>query len=173
MTTPGRLPERIDPRRLAAARGEIEGTVELAALPRLADYLLVDEAPSRGLAHLQLRFVEDAQRRVLMQGRLRADLTLQCQRCLQGIDWPLDAVLQLVAVPDDEAAAQAPRDWDPVVVGDNGLDTAGLVEDELILAMPAVARCDDADCPYRPRQLTAGRETVEHPFAALRQLKRD
>lgn len=165
-----RLPERVDPRRLAIAGGSVEGEVELVALTRLADYLLAGEVPERGRATLNLVFEEDAQRRVLLTGRLRADLTLECQRCLGPVPWRVDQPLRLVAVDDETAAAQAPRDCDPVVVPADGLDPVALAEDELILALPLVARCDAADCAGAPGA-TARRTRGDNPFAVLARLK--
>lgn len=172
MTMPQDLPGCIDPHRLASAGGVIEGTVGLASLSRLRDYLLADEAQDRGEVHAQLSFSRDAQRRLLITGRLQAKLTLQCQRCLQSLDWPVDASLQVQVVEDETAAANVPREHAPVIVGQDGLNVRGLIEDELILALPVVARCDDTHCPRRQAidtdETHSGRT---NPFAVLQQLK--
>jgi uncharacterized protein len=180
MTAPGQvtmsesksLPERVDPRRLAATGGEVEGEVALAALTRLADYLLAQEAPEGGRARLHLVFNEDSQRRVRITGRLRASLTLQCQRCLGPATWPVDQSIDLIAVPDDGAAAGVPRDCEPVVAAD-GFDPAVLAEDELILALPLVARCCRRGCESIADLADTGPERTDNPFTALAAWKTD
>lgn len=166
MSTFTGLPRRVDPRRLASARGVVEGEVPLADLDRLTEHLLTEETPGTGSARLRLSFAEDDQRRIVMTGRLQASLRLQCQRCLNPVEWPVDTALRLIAVADDEAAAQVPRGFDPVVVGSDGLDPAALVEDELILALPVVARCDDEACRQR-FETKRGPERADKPFAVL------
>lgn len=164
------LPERVDPRRLANAGGSVEGEVALEALTRLADHLLAGEAPQEGRAALQLAFAEDAQRRVLITGRLQAESTLQCQRCLGPVHWRVDQPLRLIAVADEDAAAEVPRDFDPVVAPEGGLDPAALAEDELILALPLVARCETPDCVGSGDTGASG-DRRDNPFAVLAQLK--
>lgn len=180
MTAPGQqimseaksLPERVDPRRLAAAGGEVEGEVALAALTRLAACLLPREAPEDGRAWLHLAFSEDSQRRVRIRGRLRANLTLQCQRCLGPVAWPVDQPIDLVAVADDGDAAGVPRDSEPVAAAD-GLDPAALAEDELILALPLAARCPRRECAGVSDSADPGARRTDGPFAALAAWKAD
>lgn len=170
MSEAKRLPERVDPRRLALGGGSVEGELALADLRRLAEYLLVDEVPDSGRASLFLAFDEDPQRRVRITGNLRAVLTLQCQRCLGPVTWTVDQPLRLVAVADDEAAAGVPREYEPVVVPAEGLDPAALAEDELILALPLVARCERSECDGAA-EAAAGSERADNPFAALAALR--
>lgn len=147
-----KLPERIDPRRLAVAGGTVAGEVALAGLTRLADRLAPGETPSDARATLCLRFDEDDQRRVRITGRVRAAPILQCQRCLRPFQWTVDQALKLIAVADEDAAAGVPRDWEPVIVPAAGLDPAALAEDELLLVLPLAARCERPGCP-RPAEL--------------------
>lgn len=175
MTAPGQrymseatsLPERVDPRRLAATGGEVEGEVELAAMTRLADYLLAREVPENGRVRLHLAFNEDSQRRVRITGRLRASLTLQCQRCLGPVTWQVDQPIDLVAVTDDKDAAEVPRECEPVMAAD-GFDPALLAEDELILALPLVAHCDRRECADVSEAVADDHpQRGDKPFAAL------
>lgn len=166
------LPHRVDPRRLASTRGVVEGDQPLSGMPRLAEYLLPESTSEAGTAWLRLEFAEDDQRRITITGRVRAPLTLCCQRCLGPVDWPVDAAVRVMAVSGDEAAAEVPRDWEPVVVGAEGLEPAALAEDELILALPLVAHCDNEECRRRFER-SADAERADNPFAALADLKRD
>lgn len=171
------LPERVDPYKLAVKNGVVEGACSLAPMRRLDDYLLSgeglpEETGTQGSAQVIMRFFRDNQRCVIIEGEVRARLTLQCQACLQGVDWPIQSEIRLAVVADDDAAAQVPREYEPLIVGDEGIILSELVEDELILAMPTVARCQDENCPRAPSAQSAG-ERSDNPFAALRGINFD
>lgn len=163
------LPDRVDPRRLAATGGTVTGEVPVAELTRLADRLAESDESSAGRATLYLSFDEDAQRRIRITGRVEARLALQCQRCLQPFEWTADQALNLIAVADEDAAAGVPRDREPVIVPPQGLDPATLVEDELILALPLAARCEQPECMDASEDTETERRR-DNPFAALANL---
>ena len=167
------LPQRIDPYRLASVDGVVEGSCAIAGMRRLHTYLLQDErADENTSAQVILRFSRNNQRRVIIDGEITTRLTLQCQRCLLGLDWPMSTQFSLAVVGDDEAAANLPREYEPLIVGEEGISPADLVEDELILAMPAVARCEVKNCPQAPPEHSAGK-TSKNPFAVLRDMEFD
>lgn len=145
MSDSHKLPERVDPRRLAITGGAVTGDVAVVKLARLADRLATGAAEG-GRATLHLKFAEDAQRRIEVTGQVGAKLALQCQRCLRPFEWAADLDLRLIAVADEEAAAGVPRDREPVIVPAGGLDPAALIEDELILALPLAPRCERPEC---------------------------
>lgn len=163
------LPQWVDPRRLASARGSVEGEIALSALTRLAGDLY--PGSEAGTAWLRLDFAEDGQRRITMMGRLQAQLQLRCQRCLGPADWAAQVSVHAMVVADDEAASVVPREWEPVIMDTHGLSPATLAEDELILALPPVARCNDHACreKFERQQTEAVRN--DNPFAALAELK--
>lgn len=163
------MPERIDPWRLAGRSGVVERQVPLAGMRRLAEYLLPDVKHKNASVQVIMRFSRDSQRRVIIQGELAAQLVLQCQRCLHGLQWPLQTEINLAVVTDDNAAAQVPREYDPLLVGREGISPANLVEDELILALPTAAHCQDDSCPRVPAALR-GRNRPKNPFAKLREM---
>lgn len=168
------LPEWVDPRRLAAANGVVDGEIAVTALSRVTPELQ-SECNAEVVA-VQLSFAEDGQRRVLVTGRIQARLQLQCQRCLGPADWPVDVSVRAIVAADENAAAALPRDWEPLMQDERGgLSPALLVEDELLLAMPLVARCDREACrqEYEQQHLKdAGTARTDNPFAVLGELKR-
>jgi uncharacterized protein len=98
---------------------------------------------------------------------------LQCQRCLQPVDVPLevDRAFRFVRGEDAAAALDAEAD-DDVLELTRGFDLRDLVEDELLLALPLVPRHRDCTVP-RPAPDDAPPTTAEaHPFAVLAALKR-
>jgi len=136
----GRLPVQVDPLDLADKRRTIEGDLPVSTLRRLGDWLHSRE----GTIDVQLHFGRDEAGRRVMQGRLGGELQLVCQRCLTPFALPVARPVDLVLVETEAEAGLLPEELEPLVVGENrGVHTVDLLEDELILALPLVARCGD------------------------------
>lgn len=174
-----RLPEFIDPRRLASQGSRFSGTVELGELTRLSGALL----DAKGNAEFSLEFYRDNQKRARIKGTIQADLVLECQRCLDAMVLPVAVVLDLAVIQVPEEADRLPESCDPVWVEEDTLRLLDLVEDELILAIPQVPKHDPDTCgiggniPLNGE--TAGQEQEDdasdkpNPFAVLAGLKSD
>ena len=117
---------------------------------------------------------EDGRRRV--QGRVETSLVLVCQRCLEPVQQEVAADVDLMVVWSEEQAKALPADLDPLLVTEERMTLAELVEEELLLAMPLVALHDQ--CPDPPPQ-SAGdpgdqddnQSDPDNPFAVLARLK--
>lgn len=174
-----RLPEFIDPRRLASQGGGHSGSVKLGDLPRLSGALL----DTTGSAEFSLEFYRDNRKRARIKGLVRADLVLECQRCLGSMVLPVDAELDLAVIQVPEEADRLPESVDPVWVEEDTLRLLDLVEDELILAIPQVPRHEPDVCgigDYIPVQEEVPSQEQEenasdkpNPFAVLAGLKSD
>jgi uncharacterized protein len=164
------LPENVDAWRMVQARRSFEGRLPLAALPRLA----ADLAAADGDAAYNLEFGTDEFGVAFLHVRADAVLPLVCQRTLERFDFPVrvDTRLGMIAHEADEAGL--PAGYEPLLLtGDGALRLADVVEDELLLAVPAVpvkpgteyverSWGDDAD---------ASGPEPENPFAALKKIK--
>jgi uncharacterized protein len=121
----------------------------------------------------------------LLHLHVRADLTLECQRCGALFTHPVDShtVLQLVeseedldeefAEPNEEDEENfAVADHPDKVVGSRHFDLLAQVEDELILSVPYVPRHEV--CPGAQASAGEASEPARRPspFAVLGQLKR-
>ncbi|MES1930093.1 hypothetical protein SADO_12598 [Salinisphaera dokdonensis CL-ES53] len=173
----GTLAHRVDYRRLATQQGRASGEIELSRLPRVTAEMAGAARDGDTIA-VDLEFKEDAQRRVRVEGTIDTTLLLECQRCLQVFDESMHVDVAGVVVGDDDAAANVPRDDEPVMADGDLLDVHALVADELLLAMPSVARCARPACSAAyvkdeaPRRETKEQEP-NNPFAVLNQLKRN
>jgi uncharacterized protein len=153
----------IDGFEFATAGATQEGTLPISGFPRLQDVLVSD----KGEAAYTLRGVRDERGRPSLRLQVHATLQLRCQRCLGPLSTEVDSDEVLVL-----AASQAEVDADPVtvdmpsrVVAGKEMPVRGLVEDELILALPLAARHED--CEARPE----GHDPAENsPFAGLRSM---
>jgi uncharacterized protein len=149
---------------LAEAGAELPVDLAIGALPRLADRL----ASSSGRVTGTVRF-HRAGRYPAASGALSAALSLRCERCLASLSWPLVVELAVVFLPDDRAE-DWPKGYDPSLVPSGHTSLAALVEDELLLALPIVARHGDPGCAgaaAEPQPVVASRPT-QRPFAQLR-----
>jgi uncharacterized protein len=132
---------------VAAQQAIIAGHVDAAALPRVADVL----ADGAGDADIGYRIAgsADAAGRPALEVSLLGALPLTCQRCLQPFRWPVEqTTLLLLARDERELARIDDEDHEhEAVLADAPLDVVTLVEDELLLTVPFVPRCPEADCP--------------------------
>lgn len=175
-------PSPADPRALRVQTfcrdGEdLQWRVPLASLTRLASSL---EGPVDGEAHAQAsgEAVSEpgGQPQWWLRLRARAAVPLVCQRCLGPLVTELlvDRRFRFVATEDEAARLDEECD-DDVLALPARLDLGELLEDELILALPLVARhegvCPDP-LPVPAPEPAAAADEVAHPFAALQGWRR-
>lgn len=177
----GEIPERFDPRRLARESAELHGTLPTGRMHRLASAVI---ELGKAVA-FEASFSIDENGRPLIEGRAETEVTLRCQRCLESMAATIQAPFRLAVVVSEADAERLPEELDAVIVEDGIIETAAMVEDELILALPLVGRHGDIeDCGIDRRHLeslpdsdsdAAAVEETDRtsPFAALETLKRD
>ena len=189
-----RLPELIDPLLLVEKREGFEGSIAIAKMKRLSS-MLVDTS---GSAVLQIQFGRDSAGLAIATGSVSAMVRLQCQRCLEPVDVQLESNFTLGVVSSLSEARQLPESYEPLIADQGRLSLAELVEDEILLAMPAIAMHQgscalsvDETSPAAARKVRneQGQNTESmynapstehvsttdegkpHPFAALAELK--
>lgn len=159
------LPRRVVARKLAARGQVLSGSVATAELHRLAATVLATEA----VVEVDLAFAPgDAVAEI--HGHMRVGVILTCERCLEPVEIALAAAPALGLVRSDEDAAQLPARLEPCFVPAEELDLFDLVEEELLLALPIVARHQEA-CGWLGSLDPVAPETAESPFRVLERLK--
>lgn len=163
------LEESIQPALLARNHERLQAQVEVASLARLAG-LLADDA---GTVAVDLAFHEDSGRRTIITGSVNARVNLTCQRCLEPMVQELAAEVHAAVVRDEDQAESLPEELDPVLCERGELVVLELVQDELLLALPVIARHEDhPSCrPYTPDAPGGDNATRDNPFADLARLK--
>lgn len=112
-----------------------------------------------------------------MRGRIRANVSVQCQRCLGALPLTVETEL-LLGMVSERDPRELPAYYEPLPVGHDPIFLRDIIEDELILSLPIVPKHADGQCPD---QLKAGAEdsneshsaTEGNPFAVLAGLKRN
>ena len=174
-----KIPVTLYVRKAATHNTHFDGYVVLAKLQRLSETLVSDQG--QVMVKLVAGFDEAGQ--CTLTGHAETTVTTVCQRCNEtmSIDLSVDFAYTPVSpnFVEDEDNPLA-DDIDPVMVNEFGeVSLFDIIEDELILAMPLIAKHDPKDCAISGENMTWGKidEPVEkpkpNPFAVLKQLKRN
>ncbi|MEO7941683.1 MAG: DUF177 domain-containing protein [Burkholderiaceae bacterium] len=170
--------KHLDVRAFARTKGEVGGTVALTAFARVAAECVDGGANAEVTwsARGQTRGGEGSLSAPWLQLHVQAVLPLICQRCLEPVDTPVE-VDQLFRFVPDEATAEQHDDAavEDLLVESPDFDLHELVGDELLLAMPLIARHERCPTPPRLSAQTDGFDAtaeVKPPaFAALGRLR--
>lgn len=163
----------LDPWKLCTAEGAISVDVPMQDMQRLQEMLVSAE----GKAHYELHFSLGQHRLLQVQGKVKGEVTLECQRCLEAVSQTLESEFLWGLVTSEEAAINLPRTHEPVFIENETLDLLPALEDELILALPLVAYHPEGSCKVLG-QLTEQQPEVQvstkkhNPFSALADLKK-
>jgi len=169
------LPRTLDARKAAARGVAVSGALEPLNLPRFCGLL----ASETGVIEAELAFSRDDEDRAVVAVKFRAEVAVICQRCLQQMPLAIAGDNSLVFVWTDEQAKHLPRHLEPLIVPEEGCNLWELVEDELILAMPAFSYHDSDTCKQvlsaynGPAPEKEEGEKKPNPFDVLAQLKAD
>lgn len=161
----GRLPQYVQPARLAETGGAVRGTLRVEELGRLAESLHDTE----GTVDVDLKFGIDELGTRYIRGNLRTVLHLTCQRCLQALVCPMDLQVALgLAMPG--RTQDFPERYEVLPLEEANLELAELVEDELILALPIVPMHAPDECEYDSGVIAVPEEDSREDAAEERQL---
>ncbi len=153
----------IDAMEFAGNGGEMCGEIPFKELSRL-DNLLID---STGKLAYVIRGERTNDRGVLYVS-LNGVAHLRCQRCLGGLEYPIEVTSRLKLASAEELDAVEDEDEDEYIEASSQLDVIGLVEDELLLSLPFSPKHPDAVCG----SVNEGLKQAANPFAVLVGLKK-
>ena len=160
------------------AKTAISGEELLQNYERLAQEL---QAPAPDLtlkwqATGESRTAVDGSVRPAIHLQVQANVPLTCQRCMEAVHTPIDVDRHFIFVPDEATAAAMDDDSeDDVLEMSADFNLLGLIEDEVLMALPLVPRHDS--CPagvVQSAQTDDFKDVGEekpNPFAALAALK--
>ena len=158
--------------REVAQKGCYEGEIALSDLKRLGEFLHPDsETEEQGNVIVDFEFSRNEFDVPMIAGQLQTRLGLECQRCLQPLELPLEVDFRLMIDASEELLRHSSEDT--LYSVDGFIDIAEVVEDELILAVPLVSMHEDTACNenWQASESIPDTATKENPFAVLQQLK--
>ena len=176
------LPAYINTRKGFEDALKLTGSLPLDRLPRFKEMLATEQADIR--AELSFtRPIGSQWMQARVTGKVTAEVTVRCQRCLEPLTITLSDAVNLAVVTSEAAArqtAQEQPELEPWILNDHRLELAPLVEEQLILCMPLVSyhptpcgiayKAGGEDEPDTAPN-TGPDTAAQHPFAALEALK--
>lgn len=169
-----RFPDLVDPWRMADQEKVFSGRFSVVDFQRLSKAVL----DAKSGVELELVFGRDREKRAYIQGFVKADLVLECQRCLRPMDFSLESQLNMVLVNSAAQAEQLPEHYDPLLINELRIRLLDIAEDELLLSLPQVPMHERGVCCVTPYQVSAQDLEVQeeltkrpNPFAVLAELK--
>lgn len=137
-------------------------------------------AQGENVAEWSVRGMEDVTGQQALEVHVRANVVLQCQRCMQNMTHPVDStsVLQVVQSESEIDALEDQQDSDPdtwiePVLASRRLNLLELVEDELILSVPYVPKHATCSHDAAPQSPADDEPAAKSPFSVLTQLKKN
>jgi uncharacterized protein len=161
---------------LAARNGfEAHGHWPLADFERLREGDAVADGDVQWSVRAYQRGRAGSAPEVRMRLAIATEVERICQRCLQPVRLPLAVERDFLFVADEDRAAEldADNDEEDVLELTRHIDLGGLMEDELLLALPLVPRHESCPQPLAiPAKVSDDEPDAAHPFAALARLRR-
>lgn len=170
------IPEFLDFVQKADHGARVKGVWPAARMQRFAALLLDDSVD----VQVDLQFGRHGKFRTL-SGVLSADLTVTCQRCLQAMQYPLQANINLALISDEAAADELPPEFEPLLLETDEMNLAAVIEDELLLALPLVLSHEHDCSNFLQQQVqrqkqeaaqAAEQKVKNNPFAVLKDLNK-
>lgn len=164
------LPSQLDPWRVVDNRAVVAGRLPLSSLPRLRGLLLDATSDVR----FRLGFSRDEARRAVLHCEVATTLKLRCQRCLEALDYKVNADTWLALVSSIDEERLLPERYDPLLVDEGSIRPRDLIEDELLLALPQIPMHEPVMCAWQILDVDVARmrSGKASPFAVLAALKR-
>lgn len=167
---PDELPKRLDVSSLAGRAVSLDTEFAVSECKRLVEALAGDS----GSVKARISLYDDEAGRSIIAGRASADVRVLCQRCMAPFTTELDTEFRLALVADDTMADALPDSLEPLLAADGTVDPRTMIEDELILALPVVAKHGEGEACALPGVRAVQQDDARpRPFAVLESLKTD
>ncbi|HEX9686966.1 MAG TPA: DUF177 domain-containing protein [Burkholderiales bacterium] len=157
----------IDSLEFARTGQTLRGSLPLPGLTRLKDSL----ADVVGTVEFEVRGGQDARGRPNLMVTIRGMLHLQCQRCLEALDHPLQVLNTLVLVTAGAGPGELDDEEIEWIEASREFDLAAMIEDEVLLSLPYAPRHEERSC--RPLGAAVADGAAATAFAKLAELKRN
>ena len=144
-----------------------KGVIEFKTLERLVGKLESD----LGKIMVEFEFADSDYGNPILKGHVEACLSVECQRCLKGMELPMKIDFNLLIDAPDELALES--SLETIYSTDGTIDIFAVVEDELILNLPLVTTHEDTSCNefWRSRDELPDVILKDNPFSVLKKLK--
>ncbi len=135
-------PTYVQPIRFAKQAARLKTHLNLAVFPRLQEMLY----EKQGEVTVDLHFGQDQDQHYYIRGELTTTFHLQCQRCMQPMDYQLRAEVYLSPLFNDAESKTLPEQYEPLLLQEDKIALVDLVEEELLLNLPLVPKHEEGEC---------------------------
>jgi uncharacterized protein len=158
----------IDSLAFAREGGLLQGELPAANLARVLDMLADTAGGLNYRVQGRIGSQNGPQNRPQLLLEVDGSLSVCCQRCLEGIDYPvrIRSLLELVKDGEELTQEEIEDDSKDFLSAQKELDVVELIEDEVILDLPVAPRHENCSLPD-----TGGLTEKVSPFSVLKSLK--
>lgn len=167
------LPLRFDPLLFANRGRQFAGNIPAKDMPRIMEL-----APnSDGEIYVTMEFSISSLKFPMVKGTIEGVVVQTCQRCMGNAEVVINSQFQLLLITPDTLELASEEGHEIFEYTEQLITTARLIEDEIILSIPIVAKHEDIEkCESSVKQWMHEFDEVptdkkENPFAKLKDLK--
>ncbi|MFU8927411.1 YceD family protein [Acinetobacter puyangensis] len=176
------FPAQIEPFKWAEQGFSWSGQLPLSSFTRIA-HEAVGSIDNQWV-QVDCKLSMDAYHRIVwLTAHLQASVNLQCQRCLDAVEIPLQSDVYVAMLDDESEIDHLDEDADFIILGEDlgtqkgdfktpaTVDLIYILEDELLLSMPNSPKHDACEHKHRPAVQAVIDEKRDNPFEILAGLK--
>lgn len=173
---------QIEPFKCAEQGFSWSGQLPLSRFTRVAHEAI--GALDNRWVQIDCKLSKDAYHRIVwLDAHLSATVALQCQRCLDTVEIPVQSDVHVAILDDESAVDYLDEDADFIILGEDlgtqkgdfktpaTVDLVYLLEDELLLSMPNSPKHDACEHKHRPTIQAEAEDKRDNPFEILAGLK--
>lgn len=162
------LPKQVDYIKAAQRLASYHVDVPVSCFVEFEKAILSADDQVRG----ELKFSFNDHYQVQIKGHINAKIHLICQRCMEPVEYLINAELNLVMVSAEQEKHLDKR-FDPWLIESEAVDLNKIVEQELIIALPIVVYHDNTLCnEQNTTKNNLANNEKENPFLVLNSLKK-
>jgi len=163
-----KLPNKINFFNFAKKEVELIGDLKIFDLSRLNEIA----SNKNDKVEVDLSFHLENGKIPCVEGIIKSKLVLDCQRCLDNLELDLKVPFDIAFTKNESQAEGLNDKFEIYLVGeDEEIDTKDLITDEILLSIP-MAPSHEFDCGLKTDKGHIVEEVLEHPFDALKNIKK-
>ena len=167
METAKQLPKTIKLFKFARKEVSLHGNYKIADMPRISEIARNTEDRVK----VDLSFYLENDKTPCIKGIIKANIILDCQRCLEALPLELNVLFNLAFVRHESQAEELDTSFEIYNIGEEeDLDSIDLITDEILLSIP-MAPSHDFDCSLKIDKEEVVEEISKNPFDVLKNIK--
>ena len=146
--------------------------VSLTGQYRITDFPRISEITSRktGNIDVDLSFYLENDKTPCVDGIIKLDIQLPCQRCLEELHIALNVNFALAFVKHEQEVEELGPLYEIYLTDKDELTTIDLITDEILLSIPMIPT-HDYDCNAEINKQEIVEEKTENPFAIIKNIQ--